>query len=164
MGARAKVEKQRSELARELDDLSERLDEAGGATAAQIELNKKREQELLKLRRDLEENQLQHEAAISSLRKKSQDAQNEMSDQIDQLQKVKNRLDKEKNQLKHELDDVSAQLEHAGKNKGMSEKMSKQVEAQISELNGRLDQATREIADLTAAKNRASAESSDLTR
>ena len=85
------VEKQRTELSRELDDLSERLDEAGGATAAQIELNKKREQELLKLRRDLEENQLQHEAAISSLRKKGQDAQNEMSDQIDQLTKVKSR-------------------------------------------------------------------------
>ena len=34
--ARSKVEKQRSELSRELDDLSERLDEAGGATAAQV--------------------------------------------------------------------------------------------------------------------------------
>merc|ERR1719357_1226937 len=50
--SRSKVEKQRTELSRELDDLSERLDEAGGATAAQIELNKKREAELLKLRRD----------------------------------------------------------------------------------------------------------------
>merc|ERR1712121_583911 len=105
-----------------------------------------------KLRRDLEENQMQHEAAISSLRKKGQDAQNEMSDQIDQLQKVKSRLDKEKNQLKHQFEDLAAQLEHAGKNKGMSEKMSKQVEAQISELNSRLDQASREIADLTTAK------------
>merc|ERR1712002_93510 len=40
--ARSKSEKQRGTLARELDDLSERLDEAGGATSAQIELNKKR--------------------------------------------------------------------------------------------------------------------------
>ena len=30
------VEKQRAELTRELDELSERLDEAGGATAAQV--------------------------------------------------------------------------------------------------------------------------------
>ena len=30
------VEKQRAELQRELEDLSERLDEAGGATAAQV--------------------------------------------------------------------------------------------------------------------------------
>ena len=41
--------------ARELEELGERLDEAGGATAAQIELNKKREAELAKLRRDIEE-------------------------------------------------------------------------------------------------------------
>ena len=47
---------------------------------------------------------------------------------------------------------------------GMSEKMSKQVEAQISDLNARLENATREISDLTSAKNRASSENSDLTR
>ena len=39
--ARSKAEKQKSSLARDLDDLSERLEEAGGATSAQIELNKK---------------------------------------------------------------------------------------------------------------------------
>lgn len=57
----------------------------------QIELNKKREQELLKLRRDLEESTLQHEAQVSALRKKQQDAANEMADQIDQLQKAKSK-------------------------------------------------------------------------
>merc|ERR1711887_458644 len=50
---RAKVEKQRSDLSRELEELSERLEEAGGQTAAQIELNKRREAEMAKLRRDL---------------------------------------------------------------------------------------------------------------
>ena len=53
--SRGNAERQRSDLSRELEDLGERLDEAGGATAAQIELNKKREAELLKLRKDLEE-------------------------------------------------------------------------------------------------------------
>merc|ERR1719334_1093927 len=62
--ARSKSEKQRSTLARELDDLGERLDEAGGATAAQVELNKKREAEIGKLRRDLEEANIQHEATV----------------------------------------------------------------------------------------------------
>lgn len=37
--ARSKVEKQRNELQMELEDLSDRLDEAGGATAAQVGLN-----------------------------------------------------------------------------------------------------------------------------
>merc|ERR1719376_298669 len=41
--ARAKAERQRSDLAREIDQLGERLDEASGATTAQVELNKKRE-------------------------------------------------------------------------------------------------------------------------
>ncbi|OCT68528.1 hypothetical protein XELAEV_180398312mg, partial [Xenopus laevis] len=53
--ARAKVEKQRADLSRELEEISERLEEAGGATSAQIEMNKKREAEFQKLRRDLEE-------------------------------------------------------------------------------------------------------------
>merc|ERR1712060_605189 len=44
--ARAKAERQRSDLARELESLGERLTEAGGATVAQIELNKKREAEV----------------------------------------------------------------------------------------------------------------------
>ena len=41
--ARAKAERQRSDLAREMDSLGDRLNEASGATSAQIELNKKRE-------------------------------------------------------------------------------------------------------------------------
>jgi hypothetical protein len=68
-----------------------KLEEAGGATSVQIELSKKREAELAKLRRDLEEANLQHEAAAAQLRKKQQDAANEMGEQIDQLQKLKNK-------------------------------------------------------------------------
>merc|ERR1719228_1151055 len=48
--ARAKAERQRSDLTREMESLGERLNEACGATAAQIELNKKREAEVIKLR------------------------------------------------------------------------------------------------------------------
>merc|ERR1711994_1182773 len=60
--ARAKAERQRSDLARELEQLGERLNEAGGATAAQMELNKKRDSEIGKLRKDLEEAHIQQES------------------------------------------------------------------------------------------------------
>merc|ERR1712012_1100534 len=66
--ARAKAERQRSDLARELESLGERLDEAGGATAAQMELNKKREAEVQKLRKDLEEANIQHEFVLMNLK------------------------------------------------------------------------------------------------
>ena len=82
---RAKAERQRSDLARELENLGERLSEASGATSAQIELNKKREAEVSKLRRDLEEAKIQQEATIVGLKKKHQDANAEMQEQIEQV-------------------------------------------------------------------------------
>merc|ERR1711913_57626 len=71
------------ELEDEIDEIGDRLDEAGGATSAQMELNKKRETELAKLRRDLEESNIQHEAAVAAFRKKHNDSISEMSEQID---------------------------------------------------------------------------------
>merc|ERR1712228_544241 len=87
--ARATAERQRSDLAREIEQLGERLDEAGGATSAQIELNKKRENEVNKLRKDLEEANIQQEAILGNLKRRHQDAIQEMSEQVDQLQKLK---------------------------------------------------------------------------
>merc|ERR1712002_50848 len=87
--ARAKAERQRSDLAKEMEIIGDRLDEAGGATAAQTELNKKREAEVQKLRKDLEEANIQHEAVLMNLKKKHQDAIQEMTEQIDQLTKMK---------------------------------------------------------------------------
>merc|ERR1719187_1484151 len=113
--ARAKAEKQRADLARELEEISERLEEAGGATAAQIEMNKKREAEFQKLRRDLEESTLQHEATASALRKKQADSVAELGEQIDNLQRVKQKLEKEKSEYKMEIDDLSSNMEAVAK-------------------------------------------------
>merc|ERR1712214_181136 len=101
--ARAKAERQRSDLAREFESLGERLAEAGGATHAQIELNKKREAEVGKLRKDLEEAHIQQEATIISLKKKHQDAIAEMTEQIEALSKMKAKIEKVKNQIMHEI-------------------------------------------------------------
>ena len=115
--ARAKVEKQRADLSRELEEISERLEEAGGATAAQIEMNKKREAEFQKLRRDLEESTLQHEATAAALRKKQADSVAELGEQIDNLQRVKQKLEKEKSEYKMEIDDLSSNMEAVAKAK-----------------------------------------------
>jgi hypothetical protein len=52
-------------------------------------MNKKREAELAKVRRDTEECKVQHENQLSLLRKKHTDAVAEMTDQLDQLTKQK---------------------------------------------------------------------------
>src|SRR4051794_31244943 len=97
--SRNRSERARIELQNELEDLNNRLEEQGGATAAQVEMNKKREAELSSMRRDLEQNNLNHENSLASLKKKHQDAVAELGDQLDQLTKSKQRLEKERSQI-----------------------------------------------------------------
>merc|ERR1712002_1079238 len=52
--SRAKAEKNRTILSRDIEDLGGRLEEAGSNTSTQIELNKRREGELNKLKVELE--------------------------------------------------------------------------------------------------------------
>merc|ERR1719328_854728 len=108
--ARAKAERQRSDLARELESLGERLNEASGATAAQVELNKKRESEVSKLRKDLEECNIQHDATLVSLKKKQADSISEMSEQMDQLNKMKAKVTKDCGQIANEIAAVLGDL------------------------------------------------------
>jgi len=52
-------------------------------------VNKKREAELQKLRRELEEAKAQGDAQAAAMRKKQQDSVNELTEQLDQIQKAK---------------------------------------------------------------------------
>jgi len=126
--ARAKAERQRSDLARELESLGERLNEAGGATHAQVELNKKREAEVQKLRKDLEEANIQHEATLIGLKKKHQDAVSEMSEQIEQLSNMKSKIEKDKTMLMHEVQDVRAATDEIGRSKASAEKNKQELD------------------------------------
>uniref|UniRef100_A0A286XR88 Myosin heavy chain 4 n=1 Tax=Cavia porcellus TaxID=10141 RepID=A0A286XR88_CAVPO len=162
--SRAKAEKQRSDLSRELEEISERLEEAGGATSAQIEMNKKREAEFQKMRRDLEEATLQHEATAAALRKKHADSVAELGEQIDNLQRVKQKLEKEKSELKMEIDDLASNMETVSKAKGNLEKMCRTLEDQLSEVKTKEEEHQRLINELSAQKARLHTESGEFSR
>ncbi|XP_072677230.1 myosin-8 [Canis lupus baileyi] len=162
--SRAKAEKQRSDLSRELEEISERLEEAGGATSAQIEMNKKREAEFQKMRRDLEEATLQHEATAATLRKKHADSVAELGEQIDNLQRVKQKLEKEKSEMKMEIDDLASNAETISKAKGNLEKMCRTLEDQVSELKTKEEEQQRLINDLTAQRARLQTEAGEYSR
>ncbi|XP_049603460.1 myosin-7 [Syngnathus scovelli] len=162
--ARAKVEKQRADLARELEEISERLEEAGGATSAQIEMNKKREAEFQKLRRDLEEATLQHEATAATLRKKQADSVADLGEQIDNLQRVKQKLEKEKSELRLELDDVVSNMEHIVKTKITLEKTCRTVEDQMNEYKTKFEEAQRCINDFNMQKAKLQTENGEFSR
>ncbi|XP_035297093.1 myosin-4 isoform X3 [Cricetulus griseus] len=162
--SRAKAEKQRSDLSRELEEISERLEEAGGATSAQIEMNKKREAEFQKMRRDLEEATLQHEATAAALRKKHADSVAELGEQIDNLQRVKQKLEKEKSELKMEIDDLASNMETVSKAKGNLEKMCRTLEDQLSEVKTKEEEQQRLINELSTQKARLHTESGEFSR
>ncbi|XP_015665890.1 myosin-1B-like isoform X2 [Protobothrops mucrosquamatus] len=162
--SRAKAEKQRADLSRELEEISERLEEAGGATAAQIEMNKKRESEFQKMRRDLEEATLQHEATAAALRKKHADSAAELGEQIDNLQRVKQKLEKEKSELKMETDDLASNMESVSKTKSTLEKLARSLEDQLSEIKAKAEEQQRTINDLSTQKARLQTEAGELAR
>merc|ERR1719187_3198793 len=162
--ARAKAERQRSDLARELESLGERLSEACGLTASQLELNKKREAEVAKLRKDLEECRIQNEATVLSLKKKQGDAIGEMNEQMDQLSKMKAKIEKDKNQIAMEIADVRAATDEVARSKASAEKSYKQLVATMNDVNKKVEEGNLSLGDMENGKRRLAAENQDLLR
>merc|ERR1712141_205351 len=162
--ARAKAERQRSDLAKELDQLGDCLGEASGATSAQLELNKKREAEVGKLRKDIEEVNIQNESVMMNLKKKHQDAIQEMTEQIDQLSKIKSKVDKDKAKVLAETNDARNACDEIGRAKSSSEKANKNLIGQLNDINKKVEEANMTLGDFEAQKRKLAAENADLLR
>uniref|UniRef100_A0A8D3A171 Myosin-7-like n=1 Tax=Scophthalmus maximus TaxID=52904 RepID=A0A8D3A171_SCOMX len=161
---RAKVEKQRTELSRDLEDLSDRLEEAGGASVAQIDQNRKREADLLKLRRELEEAALQSEATAAAMRKKHSDAMAELGEQLENLTRLRVKLEKDKQSMKAEIEDLNVSMEATQKAKMNSEAHAHKLEDNLAEANARLAEMERTQTELNTAKIHLTVENNDLSR
>jgi len=162
--ARAKAERQRSDLAREIDSLGERLDEASGATTAQVELNKKRDAEVNKLRKDVEEANIQQESILGNLKRKQGDAIAEMSEQIDALGKMKSKIEKDKGQIMNEIADARAATDEVMRAQASSDKSNKTMLEALNAINKKVDNANLTLGDFAASKNKIAVENSDLLR
>merc|ERR1711970_823645 len=161
---RAKEENAKKKLEREYNDITDRLDEAGGATLAQSDLYKKRESEVAKIKRDIEESNIQHDAAVAAFRKKHNDAVAEMSEQLDHLSKLKMKIDKEKDVMRHEAEQSKASMDALAHDKAAAEKVGKAVQVNILEFQTKLDESMRCLQDFDATKKKYSAENADLLR
>merc|ERR1719205_519025 len=152
--ARAKAERQRSDLAREIDQLGERLDEASGATTAQVELNKKREAEVAKLRKDVEEANIQQESVLANLKRKQGDASAEMTEQID----------KDKVLIMNEIADARAATDEVMRAQASADMSNKKMLEGLNAINKKVDNANLTLGDFASNKNKISCENSDLLR
>merc|ERR1712180_479542 len=160
--ARAKAERQRSDLAREMESLGERLNVACGATAAQVELNKKRESEVSKLRKDLEECHIQHDATLVSLKKKQDDSVSEMSEQMDQLNKMKAKVAKDCAQIMAEIGDVRAATDEVARSKASAEKNYSALVSNLNNQSKKIDELNLNLGDYEVAKRRLTGENAEL--
>lgn len=86
-----KIEREKADLSVQVISLSERLEEAEGGAESQFEINKKRDTELNKLRKLLEDVHLESEETATLLRKKHQEVVVDFQEQLDQLAKAKAR-------------------------------------------------------------------------
>merc|ERR1712173_438990 len=111
------------------------------------EMNKKRESELAKLRKDLEEAKIQQETTMINLKRKHGDAVAEMTEQIDQLSKMRAKVDKDKNGIQHEIQDVRAATDEVGRAKASAEKSGKNLIASLNDVNKKVEEATLTIGD-----------------
>merc|ERR1712055_47752 len=162
--SRAKAERQRSDLAREIDQLGERLDEASGATTSQVELNKKREAEVQKLRKDVEEANIQQESIMSNLKRKQGDATAEMTEQIDALGKMKSKIEKDKVLIMNEIADARAATDEVMRAQASADMSNKKMLETLNAINKKVDDANLTLGDFASNKNKIACENSDLLR
>merc|ERR1740131_598961 len=161
---RAKAEKSRSLLKKDIEDLSSRLEEAGSNTATQVELNKKREGELARLKGELEELNIAHEGTLAALRMKHNNTMADLGEQIDSLNANKVKSEKDKANMELDLRDARCDLEDAVKGKADLDKSGKLLQGNIVDANSRLDEMARALNEAESSKKRLQVENQDLSR
>merc|ERR1712088_320015 len=163
-GNRAKAEKSRTMLKKDIEDISSRLEEAGSNTATQVELNKKREGELGRLKAELEELNIAQEGTLAALRMKHNNTMADLGEQIDSLNGNKVKSEKDKAGMELDLRDARLDLEDAVKGKAELDKTGKLLQASIVDSNTRLDEMARALNEAESTKKRLQVENQDLNR
>lgn len=161
---RARIEREKADLSVQVIQLSERLEEAEGGAESQFEINKKRDTELLKLRKILEEVHIESEETATLLKRKHQEIIVDFQEQIDQLTKAKSRSEKEKGKFQAEVYELLSTIESNNKERLMQAKHVERLEITISELNVRIEELNRTVVDITSHKTRLSQENIELIK
>merc|ERR1711910_117715 len=163
-GNRSKAEKSRTMLKKDIEDIASRLEEAGSNTATQVELNKKREGELARLKAELEELNISQEGTLAALRMKHNNTMADLGEQIDNLNGNKVKSEKDKANMELDLRDARCDLEDAVKGKADLDKSGKLLQGSIVDANTRLDEMARALNEAESSKKRLQVENQDLSR
>uniref|UniRef100_A0ABK0LT14 Myosin heavy chain 7B n=1 Tax=Rattus norvegicus TaxID=10116 RepID=A0ABK0LT14_RAT len=116
------------------------------------------------LEEELEETVLRHEATVAALRRKQADSAAELSEQVDSLQRIRQKLEKEKSELRMEVDDLGASVETLARGKASAEKLCRTYEDQLSEAKIKVEELQRQLTDASTQRGRLQTENGELGR
>ena len=129
-----------------------------------IQVNKKREAELLKLKQELDDSTLRHETNLASVRQKHNAIIADLGDQINSLNKGKAKMEQHKNSLLMDLNQSRHTLEELNSEKSMLEKNNKMMQNELLESSNRLEDIYQNLNDGDIAKTRLGTEREDLEK
>uniref|UniRef100_A0A8C7M7K4 Myosin-9 n=1 Tax=Oncorhynchus kisutch TaxID=8019 RepID=A0A8C7M7K4_ONCKI len=146
--ARTKAEKNRRDLGEELEALKTELEDTLDSTAAQQELRTKRETEVNQLKKVLEDEAKVHEQQVVEMRLKHSQAFDELNEQLEQAKRNKVSVDKTKQALESERNELAIELQTLMQGKGDSEHRRKKAEGQVQELQVKHGESERQRIEL----------------
>lgn len=161
---RQRVEREKADLSVTVIQLNERIEEVEAGADGQVEINRKRDAELTKLRKLLEDIHLESEQIQFTMKKKHTESVADFQDQIDILTKSRAKIDKEKSKYQQESLDLGERLEMVTVESAAGIKTIKSLNIQIQELTIRIEELNRTVVDITSSKQRLSVENIELTK
>ena len=162
--SRAKAEKNRANISRDIEDLAEKCEDAGNNTSIQIELNSKRENDLSKLKAELDESSIAHEGTLAMLRQKHNKSMSDMGEQIDTMNKMKGTSEKDKANMERDLQEARTTLDESMRDRAALERTGKLTHGLIIEASQKLDEMARALNEADSSRKKLQVENQDMTR
>ena len=162
--SRAKAEKNRANISRDIEDLAEKCEDAGNNTSIQIELNSKRENDLTKLKAALDESSIAHEGTLAMLRQKHNKSMSDMGEQIDTMNKMKATSEKDKSNMERDLQETRTTLDESMRDRAALERTGKLTHGLIIEASHKLDEMARALNEADSSRKKLQVENQDITR
>merc|ERR1719391_1558061 len=164
MTLRRRVEHEKQGLQMQIISLSERLTEAESGSESRLDINRKREAEMAKLRKLLEDVHTESEQQIHTLRTKHQTAMMELQEQIERMSREKEKVVKEKSVMKTEISELYAQIEILQSEKVSIKKVVEKLEITVNEYNIKIEALNKDLMEVTSAKQRLQMESQEANK
>jgi len=145
--AKQKTELARKELESNLEELNEKLLSSGDATAAAGDLAKKKDGDILRLRKEVEEATVAGEDAVAALKGKHAAALAEAQDETEAVKKAKAKSDKDKAAVAAELADAQGDIAALKKAKAGGDKLVRTLDEQIAALKAKVEEQEGALAE-----------------